>query len=77
LLRSLSRRLTVVLVSHDVGFVSTLVRTVLCVNRRVSIHHTSELTGANIAELYGTDVRMVQHQHDHAGRTPHSHGHTH
>src|ERR1043166_6644389 len=32
LLTDLSHRLTVVLVSHDVGFVSKLVRTVVCVN---------------------------------------------
>jgi len=70
LLKLLNERLTIVLVSHDVGFVSNLVRTVVCVNRTVSVHPTSELSGANIADLYGTEVRMVQHQHEH-----HAHGH--
>jgi len=65
LLTELSKRLTVVLVSHDVGFVSNLVRTVVCVNRTVSVHPTAELSGKTITDLYGTDVRMIQHHHHH------------
>jgi zinc transport system ATP-binding protein len=72
LLKDLSMRLTVLLVSHDVGFISNLVRTVVCVNRTVSVHPTSELSGKTITELYGGDVRMIQHRHDHAG-PPHPH----
>jgi zinc transport system ATP-binding protein len=64
LLRHLSERLTVVLVSHDVGFVSRLVRTVVCVNRSVSVHCASELGGDAIVALYGRDVQMVRHDHD-------------
>jgi len=67
LLRDLSKRLTVMLVSHDVGFISNLVRTVVCVNRTVSVHPTSELSGKTITDLYGSEVRMIQHHHDHAG----------
>ena len=54
----------VVLVSHDVGFVSKLVRTVICVNRAVSVHCASELGGDAIVALYGRDVHMVHHDHD-------------
>ena len=71
LLTDLSHRLTVVLVSHDVGFVSKLVRTVVCVNRGISVHPTSELSGETIMQLYGSDVRMIQHHHSHTG--PHHH----
>src|SRR6185503_12906459 len=59
LLRSLSERLTVVLVSHDVGFVSQFVRTVVCVNRHVAVHPTDD----QIVELYGRHIRMVKHDH--------------
>ena len=65
LLRKLNERLAIVLVSHDVGFVSQLVQTVICVNRRVAVHPTSELTGEMISEMYGSDVRMVRHDHFH------------
>jgi zinc transport system ATP-binding protein len=64
LLRELSKRLTIVLVSHDVGFVAQFVKTVVCVRHRVSVHPTSQLTGELVSELYGQEVRMIQHSHD-------------
>ena len=59
----LNERMTIVVVTHDVGFVSGLVESVICVNHRVVVHPTSELDGTVIAELYGRDVRMVRHDH--------------
>jgi zinc transport system ATP-binding protein len=61
LLRELNRRMTIVMVSHDLGFVSGFVESVICVNRRVVVHPTSEITGAVIRDVYGGDVRMVRH----------------
>lgn len=72
LMRHLSERFTVILVSHDVGFVSKFVRTVVCVNRTVSVHCATELGGDAIVALYGRDVHMVHHDHDcrHEGGHP-------
>ena len=64
LLKRLNDRLAIVLVSHDVGFVSQAVDTVICVNHNVSVHPTAELTGQSIAELYAQDIRLVRHDHD-------------
>ncbi len=64
LMRHLSERLTVILVSHDVAFVSKFVRTIVCVNHTVSVHCASELAGGDVLALYGRDVRMVRHDHD-------------
>jgi len=61
LLRELNRRMTIVMVSHDLGFVSGLVEKVICVNRRVVIHPTSQMTGQAIRDIYGGEVRMVRH----------------
>ncbi len=61
LLKSLSKRLTVVLVSHDLGFVSRFVERVVCVNRNVHIHPTSDLSSEVINEMYGRDVKLVRH----------------
>jgi zinc transport system ATP-binding protein len=63
LLEELNERLTIVLVSHDLGFVSGFVRSVICVGQEVVIHPTSEITGQVIAELYGSDMRLVRHDH--------------
>ncbi len=61
LLGELNTRMAIVLVSHDLGFVSGLVERVICVNRRVVVHPTSKLTGDSIRDLYGSEVRMVRH----------------
>jgi zinc transport system ATP-binding protein len=61
LLRELNRRMTIVMVSHDLGFVSELVDHVICVNRRVVSHPTSEMTGDAIRDIYGGEVRRVRH----------------
>jgi zinc transport system ATP-binding protein len=61
LLRELNRRMTIVMVSHDLGFVSGLVEKVICVNRRVVVHPTSQMTGQAIRDIYGGEVRMVRH----------------
>ncbi len=63
LLQELNQRLTVVLVSHDLGFVSGFVRSVVCVGQDVVVHPTSEVTGEVIADLYGGDVRLIRHDH--------------
>lgn len=63
LLKKLSERQTVILVSHDVGYVSKLVRRVICVNRGVSVHESSELEGREIVDLYGQHMHMIHHHH--------------
>jgi zinc transport system ATP-binding protein len=63
LLKHLSGRLAVVVVSHDVGFISQYVTRVACLNRTLMCHPTDELTGATIAALYGQPVRMIHHVH--------------
>jgi zinc transport system ATP-binding protein len=65
LLHGLNRRLTIVLVSHDVGFVTRHAQSVVCVNRQVFVHAASDITGESIQALYGHAVQMVQHGHGH------------
>ncbi len=65
LLRKLNEKMAVVMVSHDLGFVSNLVEKVICVNRQVVVHPTQQLTGENIHDIYGQHVRLVEHGHKH------------
>jgi zinc transport system ATP-binding protein len=60
-LKQLSREMSVVTVSHDLGFVSNLVERVICVNRRVVVHPTSHITGSVIEDLYGEKQHVVEH----------------
>jgi zinc transport system ATP-binding protein len=64
LLHRLNERLTLIIVSHDVGFVSKHVARVVCVNRKVVLHPTTEISGDTMAMLYGNkDIRFVDHEH--------------
>ena len=63
ILNHLNEQMTVAVVTHDLGFVSQYVKRVACVNRRVVVHPTSEITGEMINEIYGQDVHMVRHDH--------------
>jgi zinc transport system ATP-binding protein len=61
LLNELKARMTIVVVSHDIGFISQYVTRVACLNRTLICHTTSELTGEVIQQLYGSPVRMIRH----------------
>ncbi|MEW5913013.1 MAG: ABC transporter ATP-binding protein [Thermodesulfobacteriota bacterium] len=61
LLAALQPRVTVLLVTHDLHFVSAYVNQVACVNRRVVLHPTQEVDDQLIADLYGRPMRMVRH----------------
>ncbi|MBW2700120.1 MAG: ABC transporter ATP-binding protein [Deltaproteobacteria bacterium] len=63
LLSKLHQRMTIVIVSHDMGFVSSKVQSVLCVNHQVHFHPTSDIMGQCIRDIYGSDVRLVRHDH--------------
>ncbi len=63
LLRHLNERMTIVVVSHDIGFISRYVRRVACLNRTLVCHDTAAIDGKTVQELYGTDVHMVAHSH--------------
>jgi zinc transport system ATP-binding protein len=61
LLGELNKRLTVVLVSHNLQFVSRFVKTVVCVKTRVAVHPTCEITDETLKEFFGEEYRMVRH----------------
>lgn len=65
LLKQLNEEITIILVSHDLGFVSQWVKTVVCVNKTVQKHPTNALTGKLIQELYANSMEMVQHKLTH------------
>jgi zinc transport system ATP-binding protein len=63
LLKELNARMTILVVSHDVAFISRYVSRVACVNRTLVCHRTDAIDGAVIQELYGESVRMIAHSH--------------
>jgi len=63
MLERLNTRMTILLVSHDLGFASQKVKSVICVNREVVMHPTTKMDGTTIKEIYGGEFEMIRHDH--------------
>jgi zinc transport system ATP-binding protein len=75
LLAELSRSMTVVVISHDIGAISRHVRSVACLNRRLHAHPSRELTPEILEATYGCPVDLIAHGHPH--RVLRDHGDAH
>ncbi len=62
-LRELQTVKTILVVSHDIAFISSYVNRVACINRTLVCHRTDSIDGQTIYDLYGENVRMVAHHH--------------
>jgi zinc transport system ATP-binding protein len=54
----------IVLVSHDLGFVSAHVKRVACLNRRLAMHPPEKITEEVIAEMYHNHGPVLRVRHD-------------
>ena len=59
----MNKKFTILIVSHDIGFVSSTVKSVICVRKTLQIHPVSELTGESLQKMYGLDVHLIRHDH--------------
>ncbi len=64
LLEKLNQDMTIIMVTHEVGFASSFFARIICVNRKVATHPASELTGEHIRDIYGSDLLMIRHDHN-------------
>lgn len=64
-LRLLNSRMTIMMVSHDVGTISALVKSFACVNGSLFYHPHSKITDEDL-RLYGCPIQLVTH-----GDVPH------
>ena len=62
-LEELRRRMTVITVSHDLGFVNRETDLVICVNRSVNLHEAAGFTAEAANEVYNHQVNMIKHDH--------------
>ena len=65
-LRDLNARMAIVMVSHDIGTISSLVKEIVCVNRRVHRHHSNILTPEQL-QNYDCPIQLITH-----GTLPHT-----
>lgn len=62
LLKSLNEEITIILVSHDLGFVSAYVNKVACINKKLAFHKTKDINSKEINKIYNAEMSMIQHQ---------------
>ena len=65
-LRGLNKRMAILMVSHDVGTISSHIKSFACVNRSLHYHPSSEITNEDLL-AYGCPIQLVTH-----GDVPHT-----
>jgi zinc transport system ATP-binding protein len=61
ILEELHRRMAIVVVSHDIGAISEHVTRVACMNRRLYMHDSGEITEQMLADTYQCPVDLIAH----------------
>ncbi len=62
-LTEIKKKMGVLLVTHDVSFVSGITDRVVCLHQTASVHSTSEVTPELLERVFGQGVNMVHHHH--------------
>ena len=75
LFEPLSREMTIVLVSHDIGAISRYVKRVACLNRVLHAHESGRLTSDMLELVYGCPIELVAHGQPHRVLAEHGHEH--
>lgn len=63
LFEEINKKHAIMMVSHDIGFVSSKVKSVVCIRKSLQIHPTSVLTGEMLQQMYGGNVSLIRHDH--------------
>ncbi|MDD3050727.1 MAG: ABC transporter ATP-binding protein [Candidatus Cloacimonetes bacterium] len=61
LLYKLNEKMTIILVSHDIGFVSAYINRVACINKLISVHDIDEISRSDSQNLYSENMRIITH----------------
>jgi zinc transport system ATP-binding protein len=56
-------KISIIIVSHDIGIVNAIADNVLCLNRVMFYHGKPNLTEKELCELYGNEVKLIIHAH--------------
>lgn len=62
LLKKLNKKMAILLVSHDIGIISTIVKTIACVNEELHYHQTNKIS-PEILETYNCPIELITHGH--------------
>lgn len=65
-LKELNGRMAILMVSHDVGTISSHIKSFACINRRLHYHPSHEITNDDLL-AYGCPIQLITH-----GEVPHT-----
>lgn len=66
LLREFNKKMAILMVSHDVGTITSYVKTIACVNRNLHYHLSNIITQSQL-ESYNCPIQLITH-----GQVPHT-----
>jgi len=66
LLRELNKSMAIIMVSHDVGTITSYVKTIACLNRNLHYHRSNKISPEQLA-AYECPIQIITH-----GRIPHT-----
>lgn len=64
LLHELNCSIPIILVSHDIAFVTRHMNRVACLNRRLTVHRSEELSPEHLQAIYGNQLCTIVHRPD-------------
>lgn len=65
MLLEMNKRMAILLVSHDIGIISSYIKTIACVNRTLH-YHDSNIISSEQLEIYNCPIDIITH-----GKVPH------
>ncbi|NDJ78409.1 MAG: metal ABC transporter ATP-binding protein [Chloroflexi bacterium] len=73
LLREINEQITIIIISHDVGAISSFVKSIGCLNRQLFYHHEKELTTEMLEAAYHCPIDLIAHGVPHRVLPEHHH----
>ncbi|GAK59848.1 ABC transporter [Candidatus Vecturithrix granuli] len=73
LLVELNTQMTIVMVSHDIGVVSSYTKTIACLNHTLVYHEEKHITPEMLATTYQCPIDLIAHGVPHRVLAPHQH----
>jgi len=64
-LKTLNEKMAIIMVSHDLGMISSHVKTIACVNRNLHYHPSNKITAEQL-QSYNCPIKLITH-----GEVPH------
>jgi len=61
ILKELNKKITIVVVTHDIGFISRYAKSIACVNRKLVFHEEGQITKEMLEMAYECPIDLIAH----------------